>query len=194
MTDHKNIYMALAAAQSEMGNLMKGAINPHFRSSYSTLSEVVSAAREALARHGIAFFHTMAAEGEQMYMKTILAHGASETTIECAVPLVVDKNNMQGMKSATTYAKRIGLESLTGLAPQDDDGNAAAAAKPMPKATVPQLKPRLISISQVANLESMLMDKPSCREILLKGWNGKLENIREDAYANILSWIDGETK
>jgi DNA-binding transcriptional MocR family regulator len=43
----------------------------------------------------------------------------------------VDKNNMQGMKSATTYAKRIGLESLSGVAPDtDDDGNAAAKAAP----------------------------------------------------------------
>jgi hypothetical protein len=33
---------------------------------------------------------------------------------------------MQGMKSATTYAKRIGIESLTGIAPDDDDGNGAA--------------------------------------------------------------------
>jgi hypothetical protein len=40
---------------------------------------------------------------------------------------------MQGMKSATTYAKRIGVESLTGIAPEDDDGNAAAKAPPPPK-------------------------------------------------------------
>jgi hypothetical protein len=37
---------------------------------------------------------------------------------------------MQGFKSATTYAKRIGLESLSGVAPEDDDGNAAAKAAP----------------------------------------------------------------
>jgi hypothetical protein len=30
------------------------------------------------------------------------------------------------MKSATTYAKRIGLESLSVIAPEDDDGNAAS--------------------------------------------------------------------
>jgi len=37
---------------------------------------------------------------------------------------------MQGMKSATTYAKRVGLESVTGVAPEDDDGNAAVKAAP----------------------------------------------------------------
>jgi hypothetical protein len=50
--------------------------------------------------------------------------------IECDVPLIVNKNDMQGFKSATTYAKRIGLESLTGVAPIDDDGNDAARAAP----------------------------------------------------------------
>jgi hypothetical protein len=37
---------------------------------------------------------------------------------------------MHGFKSATTYAKRIGLESVTGVAPEDDDGNAAAKSPP----------------------------------------------------------------
>jgi hypothetical protein len=46
------------------------------------------------------------------------------------VELIIGKNDMQGYKSATTYAKRIGLESVTGLAPEDDDGNAAAKNAP----------------------------------------------------------------
>ena len=43
---------------------------------------------------------------------------------------------MQGYKSATTYAKRIGIESLTGIAPEDDDGNAAAKAPPKAAPTI----------------------------------------------------------
>jgi hypothetical protein len=56
--------------------------------------------------------------------------------IQCDVPLIVNKQDMQGYKSATTYAKRIGLESLTGVAPADDDGNDAARAAPRKVATV----------------------------------------------------------
>jgi hypothetical protein len=52
------------------------------------------------------------------------------------VPLIVTKNDMQGYKSATTYAKRIGLESLTGVAPHDDDANAAVKAAPRHAPTV----------------------------------------------------------
>lgn len=126
MTDakHKNIYIALAAAQQEMGPAIKGAKNPHFRSKYADLADVMRVALPALNANGIATFATIVGDTPPA-MRTHLIHGESETSIECDVPLLVAKGDMQAMKSATTYAKRIGIESLTGIAPEDDDGNAA---------------------------------------------------------------------
>lgn len=126
MTTHKNIYEALAAAQSEFGKVTKGATNPAFKSKYANLSDVASVVIPVMNAHGCAVLHYVV-DGA---MRTEFVHGATETKVACDVPLIVDKNNMQGMKSATTYAKRIGLESLSGIAPEDDDGNAAAAAPP----------------------------------------------------------------
>jgi len=128
-TAHKNVYVALCAAQMEMGPLVKGSVNPAFKSKYADLADLVQAVREPLANNGLAYFHTMVADPASA-MRTVLVHGDSDTRIECDVPLIVSKNDMQGMKSATTYAKRIGLESVTGVAPEDDDGNAAAKAAP----------------------------------------------------------------
>ena len=133
MTEHRNVYAALAAAQSEMDAAVKGSVNPAFKSRYADLADVVQACRQALNKNGLAFFHQMVSLDGQLAMRTVVAHGASDTTIECDVPLIVSKQDMQGMKSATTYAKRIGLESVTGIAPEDDDGNAAAKSPP-PKA------------------------------------------------------------
>jgi hypothetical protein len=131
MTDHKNVYMALAAAQADMGTVKKGSVNPAFKSKYADLADVVATVSPALNAQGIAFYATaIVIEGER-YMRTVFAHGASDTQIHCDVPLIVTKNDMQGFKSATTYAKRIGLESLSGVAPEDDDGNAAAKAAPV---------------------------------------------------------------
>lgn len=127
---HKNIYIALAAAQSEMGPLVKGSNNPHFKSKYADLADLVTAVRGPLNNNGIAFFHCIVRTEAGQDMRTVLMHGESETSIECDVPLIVSKNDMQGMKSATTYAKRVGLESVTGIAADDDDGNAAAKAAP----------------------------------------------------------------
>lgn len=126
MTAHKNVFTALTAAQGEMGPLVKGAVNPHFRSRYATLDDVVNAVRPPLNGNGICFhFETLAGE-----MVAVLTHGESETSIRCGVPLLVSKNDIQAYKSATTYAKRIGLESVCGIAPQDDDDGQAAAKSP----------------------------------------------------------------
>lgn len=123
---HRNVYSALCAAQSEMGTVVKGAINPAFKSKYANLADVMGVVVPALTAHGIAVYHTMMRDEAHLVMRTVLHHGDSDTHIDCDVPLIVAKNDMQGMKSATTYAKRIGVESLTGIAPEDDDGNAAA--------------------------------------------------------------------
>lgn len=130
MTTHKNIYAALCVAQTEMGQVVKGSVNPHFKSKYADLADVMQVAIPALTNNGIAIWHSVITENDMHFMRTTLSHGETDTHIHCDVPLIVDKNNMQGMKSATTYAKRIGVESLAGIAPEDDDGNAAAKAAP----------------------------------------------------------------
>jgi hypothetical protein len=130
MTEHKNIYMALCAAQANMGKVTKGSVNPAFKSRYADLADVVSVAVPALTEQGIAMYHSVIRDEHGTAMRTTLSHGATDTHIHCDVPMIVDKQNMQGMKSATTYAKRIGLESVTGIAAEDDDGNAAAKAPP----------------------------------------------------------------
>ena len=45
-----------------------------------------------------------------------------------------DKQNAQGFGSAMTYARRYSLQTAFGLDAEDDDGNAASAPKPAPKA------------------------------------------------------------
>ena len=151
MSDHKNIYMALTAAQSGMGKVTKGSVNPAFKSRYADLADVVSVVVPALSEQGIAMYHSMTRDDHGMVMRTTLSHGATDTHIHCDVPLIVDRNNMQGMKSATTYAKRIGLESLTGIAPDaDDDGNDAARNPPKPEA------PKSIGADQFREIQGLI--------------------------------------
>ena len=129
MSDHKSIYAALAAAQQEFGQVVKGAVNPAFRSKYADLADVANVVIPTMNKNGCAVLHYLVGENLSV-MRTEFVHFSTDTKLTCDVPLIVDKNNMQGMKSATTYAKRIGLESLSGIAPEDDDGNAASAARP----------------------------------------------------------------
>lgn len=148
---HKNVYAALAAAQSEMGPLVKGSYNPHFKTKYADLADLVIAVRGPFNRNGLAYFHQIIRGEGFQDMRTVLVHGETESKIECDVPLIVQKQDMQGMKSASTYGKRIGLESVSGVAPDDDDGNAATAAAPKKEAQKPQ-PPRLITADQFTEL------------------------------------------
>jgi hypothetical protein len=129
MTDHKTVYAALAAAQMEMGKALKDSTNPAFKSKYADLASVMDACMPALNRHGIAVFQPTVDDESGRYVKTIFAHVSGET-VECRVPLIVSKNDMQGYGSAVTYARRYGLMGMAGIAPEDDDGNAAAKAPP----------------------------------------------------------------
>jgi hypothetical protein len=128
--DHKSIFTALAAAQMEMGRALKDSANPAFRSKYADLASVMDACMGALNKHGICVMQPTGEDETGRFVKTILAHTSGET-VECRVPLIVAKNDMQGYGSAVTYARRYGLMSMAGIAPEDDDGNAAAKAPPL---------------------------------------------------------------
>lgn len=127
------IYGALAKAQIAMGPALKDSTNPAFKSKYADLASVMAACLPALNANGIAVIQPpIDEESGARFVKTILAHESGET-LECRVPLIIGKNDMQGYGSAVTYARRYGLMSMAGIAPEDDDGNAAAAAKPNAK-------------------------------------------------------------
>jgi hypothetical protein len=132
----KGIYSALAAAQMEMGPLIKDAVNPAFKgegkpkgTAYATLSSVIETCMPTLNKHGICVIQPICDEDGKRYVKTILAHECGDT-LECRTELILGKNDMQGYGSAVTYARRFGLMAMAGIAPEDDDGNAAAQSAP----------------------------------------------------------------
>lgn len=121
---------ALAKAQMEMGKAIKESTNPAFRSKYADLGNVMDACLPALNKYGIAVIQPFVTDDiNGKAVKTVLIHEGGET-LECAVPLIIGKNDMQGLGSAITYARRYGLMAMAGIAPEDDDGNAAVSAKP----------------------------------------------------------------
>ena len=123
----------LTAAQGACDPVLKDATNPHFRSKYASLSSCVDACKEAFHRHNFALLQSNGHDEYGQFVKTELLHttGASWGSV---VYLVLSKQDMQGLGSAITYARRYGLLGMVGLAPEDDDGNAASApTKPQPK-------------------------------------------------------------
>lgn len=189
MTEAK-LYAALAKAQTEMSKATKDVSNEFFKSKYADLSNVMDACLPALNNNGIALIQpTWRDNTGKDYVKTILLHGETGATLECAVPLIIGKNDMQGYGSAVTYARRYGLMSMAGIAPEDDDGNAAAKAAPKYCSSA-QMKRQLLEI------EADLVDAKSERDLskLWSSWESIMDRdnwppaqFRDDetAYRNI---------
>jgi len=125
-----NLAKSLAIAQGQMGGAVKGKDNPFFKSVYADLSSVVDAIRGPLSANGLSFVQvTHPSERNEVIIETVLMHESGEW-LSGTLAMPVSKADAQGYGSAITYAKRYGLQGLLGVPSEDDDGNAAAKAKP----------------------------------------------------------------
>jgi hypothetical protein len=126
----KELAGALSKAQGEIKGALKDTDNPFFKSKYADLASVVEAIRAPLAKHGIAYVQlTVPSEKEEVQVETVLMHESGEW-VSGIIAVPVSKGDAQGYGSALTYARRYGLSAAVGVAPEDDDGNAAAKAAP----------------------------------------------------------------
>lgn len=139
---------ALAKAQGEIKNAIKDSENPHFRSRYADLASVVDAIKGPLSSNGIAYVQTTQEppEGYQgVCVETTLLHVSGEW-LSGILLLPVSKVDAHGVGSALTYCRRYALAAITGVAPEDDDGNAAAKAAP-PSERANEFMPRRVASS-----------------------------------------------
>ena len=136
------IAAALAAAQANMGAALKDSQNPHFRSRYADLASVVEATRPHLAAQGIAIVQLPETSREtgEVAVTTALVHSSGEV-IACRLSAVCKDLAPQPVGSAITYLRRYGLLSVAGIAPDDDDGEAAMG-RPQERHPEPRPEPR----------------------------------------------------
>lgn len=156
------LFAALAAAQGEVENATKASTNPHFKSRYADLAEVLNTVRPVFAKHGLGIIQSTGFDGARVEVTTAITHkeGGFVTSSASCVPAKADA---QGIGAATTYLRRYGLAAMAGIAQEDDDGNAAAhnrGAKPNP-----QLVAILEQIATVETVEALEAIKPDIRKL-----------------------------
>jgi hypothetical protein len=126
------LFAALAKAQNAVENATKGSINPHFKNRYADLAEVLNTVRPIFSSNGLSIVQNPSFDGSLVSVTTALCHegGGYITAIASCVPMKADA---QGVGAATTYLRRYSLAAVTGVAQEDDDGQAAAnPVKPNP--------------------------------------------------------------
>jgi hypothetical protein len=123
------ISASLARFQNEFTDIKKDSSNPFFKSKYLSLSAILQTIKRELFNYGLTFTQLCGADEHGKYVETILIHTSGEL-LKSKVYLLIDKNNMQGLGSAITYAKRYGIVAILGLdADFDDDGNLSVKQK-----------------------------------------------------------------
>lgn len=128
---------ALAKAQGAMTSAKKSAVNPHFKSKYADLAEVIDSIRKPLSDNGIAFTQLNTTdEGGNVSVTTMLMHESGEF-IGSTFSAKPQQANVQGYGSTITYLRRYSAMAIAGLASDDDDGEAATSRTPMPQASLP---------------------------------------------------------
>lgn len=128
MSDKAKIYAAFVKAQKEFAPALKSSSNPHFKSRYADLAACVEAVIDALNNHGIGMIQRPIPDDKGVTIETIFVHESGEEMHGGQMHVPAAKHDPQGYGSATTYARRYGLMAACGIAPEDDDGNAASAS------------------------------------------------------------------
>lgn len=138
---------ALAKAQGEIVGAVKDSANPFFKSKYADLASVWDACRAPLTKHGLSVvqfpkteysgtpepYQWTAKSGETrngirvicvVSVLTRLTHSSGQW-MEDSVSTMLPTGDPQSVGSAITYLRRYALQSVAGVAPEDDDAEAA---------------------------------------------------------------------
>jgi hypothetical protein len=133
----EKIAPAFIKAKRAFAPALKDKTNPHFRSKYADLGACLEAVDDALLANGIAVYQETFEDASGVTVETVFMHESGETLRCGKLHVPAAKNDPQGFGSALTYARRYSLMAACGIAPEDDDGNAAS--QPRPKAQQPQM-------------------------------------------------------
>lgn len=126
----KQIATALVKAQTTFGPALKTSTNPHFKNRYADLSACIEAVIDALNANGIFLAQPTHEDANGVTVETLFIHESGETLSCGRLHVPASKQDAQGYGSALTYARRYSLMAACGIAPEDDDGNAASRKAP----------------------------------------------------------------
>jgi len=123
----QHVAAALVKFQSEVIDPAKDGNNPHFKSKFVELNDLLAAVRPILTKHGLAIMQEPAGNGADITITTILLHDSGEWIEFEPLTLKAQKIDPQGAGSAITYGRRYALSAVLGVAwDDDDDGNSAS--------------------------------------------------------------------
>lgn len=132
---------ALAKAQKVMKGAKRDSANPFFKSKYADLAAVADACRDALSDNGIAVVQPPSSTDDgRVCVETMLVHSSGQWMSEVLAVKPKD-DGPQALGSVITYLRRYALAAFAGVAPEDDDAEAAEGRKDAKPTPIKAVKP-----------------------------------------------------
>lgn len=131
----------LLKVKKEMGTVIKGSKNDHFKSRYADLNAYLEVVDPVLEANGLLLLQPLVSSVDGDKVVTTILDVDTGDKVESEMKLLSVKNTMQDLGSAVTYARRYTLSSLLGLGAEDDDGelaNGRGGAKQATKSWTPR--------------------------------------------------------
>lgn len=100
---------------------------------YATLAAIVEVTTPAFAKHGLVVVQETGMNEHGVTVDTWLVHESGATMDFGTLTLPLADRKPQAVGSAITYGRRYALAAVCGLAPDDDDGQAAQDAQVRPQ-------------------------------------------------------------
>lgn len=172
---------ALAAARKEIPAIPMRGWNPHFKSEYVELSDVLDTVNPILEKHGLlATQFPINCGPYAVGVYTIIFHVETGEYIGGGAGLPLgEKASAQNATAAITYARRSSLCAVLQIVgDKDDDGNNAEGrtSKPVPASTPKAAtKPATKETAKKAQAENKAAMKPPAAEIPSEPLGGKPE-------------------
>ena len=127
--ENKQIASSFIAAKKAFNPALKDKTNPAYKSKYADLGACIEAVDDSFLANGIVMYQETFEDQSGVTVETVLLHESGEM-IRCGkLHVPAAKQDPQGYGSALTYARRYSLMAACGIAPEDDDGNAASQQK-----------------------------------------------------------------
>ena len=133
-TENK-IYSKLLEFQKKINSIKKDGKNPHFKSTYATLTQILSEVKPVLTECNLVLLQVINEQG----VKSIVVDTETSEQVESYITLPLGMNAQQ-LGSAITYFRRYTLASLLALEIDDDD--ASVASTPIKQQQAPPEKPK----------------------------------------------------
>lgn len=181
------LFGALAKAQAEMSVAGQSAANPHYKSKFSSLTDLVRASRPALTKYGLAVTQTEVVDEQgAMYLQSTLGHSSGQW-IESRSRIIPDKGDIQSYGKCLSYLQRYGYKTLVGVVSaedgDDDDGESLMNrdSKPVYVSTKEVIKQHAINNNTDVPEEKISLDQLQILEHELKDHQDIVASILDTA-------------